>query len=93
MGTNMKCYDLVKSILRDYPEARDSDNALEWYYYGPALETARRSKQTIQNKYHLYEKSPQVKKWTQDKAKQKGTHIFRETIVVYDEETGMAREE
>ena len=94
----MKCYDLVKKILEECPETRDSDNALEWEYLvrqglvvngsitkemflkTSALETARRSKQDIQNKRHLFDKSPEVKKWTQEKAKQKGTHVYRETV-------------
>lgn len=104
----MKLYDLVKKILQECPETRDSDNALEWEYMvrqglvvngsitkdmflmTKPLETARRSKQDIQNSRHLFDKSPQVKKWTQEKAKQKGTHIFRE--VIYDDVTGTARE-
>lgn len=57
-----------------------------------STESVRRCRQKIQELHPELQADNVIQTYRKGIEKQKGTHVFRETIVVYDNETGMARE-
>lgn len=92
----MKLYTLIKQLLIDYPELRDSDKKLIWYVWiengnahyehitkndfmeAPSTESIRRCRQKIQEQHEELRGTPKVRKAREEKAKEKGTFIYRE---------------
>ena len=98
-----KLYDLIKNLLTDYPELRDSDKKLIWEVWSkldfindddgsydgelityqnfvdaPSTETIRRCRQKIQELNPELRGSQKIRKAREEKAKEKGTFIYRE---------------
>ena len=97
--SRMKTYDLIKGILEDELDTRNSDKLLCWkvwqeqgligdgylsydgFIKGVHFETIRRTRQKIQELYPSLKGTRVVQKARKKIAKQKGTHIFRETTM------------
>lgn len=99
MAMKYKTYDLVKQLLIDNPECRDSDKKLRWsvwdtldltdsgvlitkssYMKAPNDETIRRCRQAIQAKHPELQSGKWIRKQREEIERQRGTHIFRETV-------------
>lgn len=111
----MKLYDLIKKLLMEDVELRNSDKKLIWATWQelglanesityenflkdkcPLPESIRRCRQKIQETHPELEATVKVKKLRKERARQKGTHIYREAVAdkksgYWDTSTGTAR--
>lgn len=101
----MKVYDLVKKLLTEHPELRNSDKRLIWKVWETqGLSTTYITKQDFMDKAELPEsirrarqlvvaQHPSLKGFVRNTKKEasKGTFAFRERVMVFDDKNNTVR--